>query len=228
MMERLLNVATGVLVVCALLVTGLVVRREFFPATPRMGSPERVDDAESYAASGHRMGPAGAALTLVEFSDFQCPFCRTFAERLHAVQRRFPGQVAVLYRHFPVEGHRHAVAAARASDCAAEQGRFEAYHDALFAAQDSIGAVPWTHFAAVAQVPDTVAFARCAADTAPSERLARDLADARRLGVGATPTLLVGDTRLVGALSLDTLEAYVRRALAARREGRVTVPSRAR
>ncbi len=225
--ERLLNVATGAMVACALLVTGLVVRRELFSATPRMGSPERVADGAAYAAEGHRVGPAGAAVSIVEFSDFQCPFCRVFAARLDSVRARFPGEVAVVYRHYPVQGHAHAPLAARATDCAALQGRFQALHDALFAAQDSIGVLPWTGFAARAQVPDTAAFARCM--QAPTERLARDSAAARRLGVDATPTLVIGDTRLVGAVARDTLEAYVRRALAAQgrapRGGRLTVPA---
>lgn len=226
-MNRLLDAATGVLVLCALLVTGLVVRREFFPTVPRPGSPERVADAASYAAAGHRMGPADAAVTIVEFSDFQCPFCRVFAARLDTLRRKYPKDVAVLYRHYPLKGHAHAADAARASDCAARQGRFAAYHDALFAAQDSIGVVPWTRFAVAAAVADTVAFARCTAERGGGQ-LARDSADARRLGVRGTPTIVIGGTRLVGAVESDTLEAYVRRILSARSRGRLSVPSPAR
>ncbi|HEX7239027.1 MAG TPA: thioredoxin domain-containing protein [Longimicrobiaceae bacterium] len=217
MKETLLNVATVVLTLCALVVTGLVVRREFFPqAAPGGPEPPRaVSDWRGYASAGHRIGPANAPLTVVAFSDFQCPFCGVLAKNLAELRRKHPGDVAVVFRHYPLGNHPHAVAAARASDCAAEQGRFEAFHDSVFFRQDSIGNVPWTRFAALAEVPDTAAFARCAAAPGPVATVARDTVAARGLEVSGTPTLLLNDMRYVGALPLDSLEAHVRRAKAA-------------
>lgn len=219
-----LNLAMGVLVVCALLVTGLVVRREFFPeaeASPTIPQPRVVSEWRKFGKYGHRMGPADAAVTIVEFSDFQCPFCGVLAERLHALQEKYPDEVAVVYRHFPLATHSHAVAAVRASECAAAQGRFAAFHDALFAARDSIGAIPWSRFATTAGVADTASFRRCADGSGPLRALARDTLAGRRLEVSATPTLLINELRFQGALPMDTLEVYVERALRARRAKRL-------
>lgn len=212
--ERLLNAALFVLTVCALVTTGLVVRREFFGPRAVSATPVHIPSWRSFARHGHRMGPADAPVTIVVFSDFQCPYCGMLMERLRAVRSAHPAEVAVVYRHFPVQGHAHAADAAKASECAADQGRFEPFHDALFAARDSIGRVPWERFAASAGVPDLSAFQRCASAPGPVAALERDTLAARKLYVSGTPTMLINGLRMVGAPPLDSLEAYVQRASA--------------
>lgn len=212
--ELLQNLLTAVLVLCALVVTGLLVRRELFPAAASdQGPRERVvRDWQSYAVPRHRAGPAGAPVTIVEFSDFQCPFCKTVAGRLDSLRARFPEDVAVVYRHFPLRIHPHAVSSARASECAAEQGRFWQMHDALFARQDSIGQLSWSRFASAAGVPDPASFQRCI-ERQEFTGLHEDTLAGKRLAIEATPTLLINRYQLVGAPPLDALEEYVRRAL---------------
>lgn len=121
----------------------------------------------------------------------------------------------MVYRHSPLASHPFAVAAARASECAGRQDRFEAYHDALFVEQESIGLASWTRFATEAALPDIPAFERCLADAGPSDNLGRDTLDARRLRVDGTPTFLVNGLRFDGTPPLEMLRAYVRRAVAA-------------
>lgn len=224
MKDRLLNLLTVVLTACALVVTGLVVRREFASADVSAENRTRVvSDWREYTRAGHRMGPADAPVTIVEFSDFECRYCRVLAGRLKELREKYPTEVAVLYRHYPIEGHARAVPAVRASECAAAQGRFEAYHDALFAGQDSLESLSWSRLAAQVQVPDTAAFDRCQRDTGRLTVLGADSLAARRLAVKGTPTLLINDVRLVGAVPLDTLEAYVERALQRRGGQRIRV-----
>lgn len=159
------------------------------------------------------MGPANAPVTLVVFSDFQCPFCAVLMRRLQVLRGEYPKEVAIVYRHFPLADHEYAIAAARASECAADQGRFESFENTVFSARDSIGLVPWERFAATAGVPDVAAFRDCAASAGPLPALARDTVDARQLEVTGTPTLLINSTLLQGAQPLDTLRAYVTRAV---------------
>ena len=215
--ERLVNVAMTVLVCCALVVTGLVVRRELFSTPIPPAAPMRVEAWREYARSGNRMGSAEAAVTLVMFSDFQCRFCAVAAGRIRALRREYPNDVAVIYRHFPLRTHPHAVAAARASECAGAQGQFEAYHDALFLKQDSIGAMPWVRYATEAGVADLRRFERCVNATSPVAALERDTLAGARLEVRGTPTILINETRIVGTPPLDTLRSYVERALASHR-----------
>ncbi|MFL5540212.1 MAG: DsbA family protein [Longimicrobiaceae bacterium] len=213
--ETTQNLLTGVLVLCALVITGLLVRRELWPAAQPGAAPPavtQVDDWVSYASAGRRTGPAPARVTIVEFSDFQCPFCARLAPRLDSLRERASVPVAVVYRHYPLESHPHAMAAARASECAAEQGRFKEMHDALFREQGAIGQKAWSAYARDAGVPDSAAFARCLEGDAGSARIRADVAAGDRLGVTGTPTVLVNRYRMAGAPPLDTLLAYVRRA----------------
>lgn len=159
------------------------------------------------------MGPLDAPVTIVEFSDFQCPFCAKPVKRLDSLRAAYPTQVSIVYRHFPLPEHRYAIAAIRASECAANQGRFEAFHNVVFATQDSIGSAPWSYFARAAGVPDTALFAKCTKSDDPIAALALDAVAAKQLGVRATPTLLINQTELLGAQPLDTLIAYTTRAL---------------
>lgn len=211
--DLVLNTALGILTTCAVVTTGLVVRREFLLPRPQIVQPRVVPAWRTFAAVGHRMGPTKAAVNIVVFSDFECPYCGALMKRLHSLRNEYPKAVAVVYRHFPMQGHRYAIAAARASECAAAQGDFEPFHDALFANQDSIGRIPWEKFATIAGVQDLRTFRACviAANAIPA--IARDTAAGKLLGVTATPTLLINETELVGAQPLDTLEAYVARTL---------------
>src|SRR6201999_1765144 len=126
------DVATGVLVVCAVGVLAIMVHREFAPApaAARAGAaPDHpVSDFPKLAASGHRLGATTAPVTIVEFADFECPVCRHFQTgALEPVQKIYGSQVAVVFRQWPLGYHRFAMPAARAAECAGRQGRFAQY-----------------------------------------------------------------------------------------------------
>lgn len=208
------DTATSLLVVCALVVTTAVVRREFFPAPAAAAQPDTepraVENGAELAATGQRMGPVGAPVQVVEFSDFQCPFCATFSQTLRRLRAKYPDRVAVLYRHAPLDAlHPHARRAALASECAGEQGRFEPYHDRLFAQQDSIGIKPWARFAAEAGVPDTASFARCVRDERRMASVTRDADLAQKTGIRVTPSIVIGDTLYPGVVSEAELEKWI-------------------
>lgn len=208
MNSKALSTATNVvLVLCALAVTGLLVRRELF--TPRAAAADvlkKVDHWSELAAGGHTLGPANAPVRILEFADFQCPYCAALEPDLDSLRHRYPGQVAVIYRHFPIPSHRYAVTAAQASECAAAQGRFDAFHDALFAHQDSIGVYAWKRFAETARVPDLGAFDACVAGHQFQDRVNADAAAARSISALGTPTLVVNGLLLVGsAAQLDSV-----------------------
>ena len=100
--DRVGNLATGVLVVCAVVVTGLLVRRELRgPASEASSFKVETQSDWRNVAVGHELGPADAKVTIVEFADFECPYCRRFSQyvdSLHSLGR----SVRVIYRHFPV------------------------------------------------------------------------------------------------------------------------------
>lgn len=208
--------ANGVLALCAIVVTGLVIRQEFFTASPSAAPPRltQVPGWHGYTRGGHRSGPDDAPVTMVVFSDFQCPACRLLATHLKALRTEFPEDLVIVHRHSPLSRHPFAVEAARASECAAQQGRFAAFHDALFVEQSSIGLAPWTRFAVNAGVPDVAAFEQCTAAGAPSPTLHGDTLAANELKVTGTPTVLINGFRFMGTPPLDTLRAFVAQAAA--------------
>ena len=120
--------------------------------------------------------------------------------------------VTVLYRHLPGLRHKFAIPAIRASECAAEHGRFQPMHDALFSYQDSLGTASWWWFAKTAGLQDSLAFDACMRRQGPIPALERDTIAARRLGATGTPTLLIHEIRLNGVPSFDSLRVYVDRA----------------
>lgn len=212
MSQRLSNAFTGVLTVCAVAITGMAVRREFFNPATRAAPVEAVtvENWESFAAGGSALGTIEAPVRIIEFSDFQCPFCAEVSTSLRKLRDRYPGKVAVVYRHFPLENiHPHAFTAATAAECAGEQGRFEAFHDVLFAAQDSIGKRPWSAYAAEAAVSDTAAFGRCVRDQRFAARVRHDMAEAQRAGVAATPSFIFDGRMVNGTAGAALLEEWV-------------------
>jgi protein-disulfide isomerase len=213
--DLLSNGVTALLVACAVAITAVVVRREVFPASagPDM-RPRAVDDWEQVVSAGRWIGSPRAPVRIVEFSDFQCPFCAQAHPVIEAVRRRHPERVAVLYRHFPLDAiHPHARPAAVASECAGEQGRFAEMASLLFAQQDSLGAKPWARFAAAAGVRDAAAFERCLRDPRMLENVDRDARAGTDIGIEVTPTLVINGTLRPGTVTeaqLDSLVAQAR------------------
>jgi protein-disulfide isomerase len=217
--ERMQNVATVCMVVCALVATGVIVRREVLrPSSERVEARvETIDEWEQYAV-GHSIGSLHAPVTIVEFGDFQCPFCRrfkTYYDSLSAIGL----QTTLIYRHLPLSGHKFAIDAVRATECASEQGRFAQMHDVLFAHQDSIGLAAWASFASVAGVPDSLRFQACMDTQAQLDVVSLDSVAARQLNIRGTPTFLINNKLVHGLPSFDSLEAWVRRAGTSERGG---------
>ena len=197
---------TGAMVICAVIITSLVIRREFF-STPtedvRSVVTASIAQWQSFASSGHRLGPKNAKVTIVEFIDFECPYCRDFVQQVAALRQEHPDSLAIVFRHFPLLQHPSALAAVRASECAANQGAFWKYHDALFSKQDLIGIREWDEFAGDTGFPfDFELFNRCVSNRGPIASLSRDTLAARELGVTGTPTALVNGELVVGARAI--------------------------
>lgn len=219
MKERIETAATVLLTLCAVLVTGLLVRRHFAHPPTSVAAVALVDDWRAYAVDGHRRGPGDAAVTIVVFSDFQCPACRVLSGYLPALFAEFEGEMATVYRHFPLRNHAHAIPAARAAECAAAQGAFDRFHDALFRWQDSLGTWSWGRFAEEGAVEDPAVLEQCAAEGTPLPALHRDTVAAGRLRVTGTPTLLVNGRRIPGVPPLDVLREHVAAELRQARRG---------
>jgi protein-disulfide isomerase len=200
----LVDIATAIVAVCAVAITVVRLREAY-------AWPSRIGDWRRYSQDGNRMGPRSASVTIVEFADFQCPICAAAVAPLRRLRERYPHDIALVYRHAP--GHEFSFDAAVASTCAAEGGRFEAFHDALFQERDSIGKKPWLRFAVQAGVSDTSRFERCLGSASAREAVSRDTMAAAALGVAGTPTFLINDIEIQGYAGPAQLTSYVAHAL---------------
>jgi protein-disulfide isomerase len=212
------TIVTGVLVICALSITTLVARRELTSSPTSMLEEERrplyVKEWQDGLDRGVRLGAADAPVQLIEFADFECPFCAEFGKTLKLLREKYPTQIGLTYVHFPIFGHRFAIPAARAAECAGEQGRFEAMHDELFEQQDQFGLKPWTDMAKKAAVPDIPAFETCVEKTAPISRVEEGKALGAKLDVKGTPTIIINGWKLGHPPTEAELDQMVRRILA--------------
>lgn len=191
--------AVVLLAICAVALTAGNVRRAFFPSESMLTEPaDSIPNWAEYSSAGNRVGPSAALVTLVVFSDYQCPGCRMLSSKLELIGRTYPREVAVVWRHLPLPGHPFALAEARASVCAGQAGRFFEMHSLLFHMQDSLGHLQWQDLAARAGVTDTLAFAACLDLAATQARIDSDVVAGRALNAVATPTLLVNERLYVG------------------------------
>lgn len=177
-------------------------------------APVQVGHWERYASGGHRLGPERAAVTVVEFADFQCPFCAQAEADLDSVRHEDSANVALVFHEYPLAGHPEAEPAARAAECAGSQGVFWQFHDALYAHQDDLPRKAWDKLAEGAGVNDLDAFHKCMGGGDSLKAVRLDQAAGAELGVTATPTFLVNGLKVVGFPGKGILAAMVERALA--------------
>ncbi len=149
-------------------------------------------------------GPANAPVTLVEFSDFQCPFCIAATPQLESVLKAYPSQVKLIFKEFPLDTHAQAPLAAAAALAAHKQGKFWQMYDGLFAQKGRLSRNGVLALAAGAGL-DMKQF-QADLDSAPiKQAVERDMNDGERIGVDSTPTLFMNGQRYNGPITLAAL-----------------------
>lgn len=177
---------------------------ERYPVSRRLDPPRVQVAADGFATRG----PADAAVTIVEFSDFECPYCRRMVGPLRELQARYPLQLRLVYRHFPLETHPNAALAAEAAECAGDQGRFWEAHDALFATRERLQPATVRRLGRDLKL-DVRRFEQCLDSGRHARRVLDDLAAGEAAGVSGTPAFFINGRFVNGAVSVDALAAIV-------------------
>lgn len=153
-------------------------------------------------------GKANAPVTIVEFSDFECPYCARLQAPLRQVLDRYGDQVRLVYRHFPLDIHPFAPKVAEASMCAHDQGQFWVMHDALFALQGALDLSQLRRIAGDVGL-DAGDFNACLDSNRHAAAVAADLKAGEKAGVNGTPTLFINGRFINGAVPYETLVTVI-------------------
>jgi len=168
---------------------------------------------KSVEAKGPARGPNDAKVTIVEFSDFQCPFCGRAHDTVEEVMRAYAGKVRLVFRHFPLEFHPYAAKAAEAAACANEQGKFWEYHDVLFANQQKLE-VPQLKEHAGSVGLDQGKFTECLDSGRQAAVVKADQTAGSKVGVNGTPAFFINGVMLSGAQPMDEFRRVIDQELA--------------
>ena len=156
------------------------------------------------------LGPADAPVTIVEFSDFECPFCSRFArETAPALRRQYGDRIRWIFVNYPLQSiHPNAYEAALAAECATEQDRFWPYYDALFSGRHELSSSGYA--AAAAQVGlDAERFDACYGNADHAEEVALDIKEGEKFYILGTPTFYVNGRRMEGAQRPEAFAAVI-------------------
>src|SRR3989338_3148523 len=173
------------------------------PATPE--TSQRVDVS---ADDDPSKGPKNAKITIIEFSDFQCPYCKKAEPVIKQVLETYGDDVRFVYRDFPLSFHQNAQKAAEAAECADEQGKFWEYHDIIFENQDALDVSNLKIYAANLKL-DTAKFNDCMDSEKYVEEVKKDFEDGQKAGVSGTPAFFINGRLLSGAQPFEDFKAVI-------------------
>lgn len=221
-------VLPGAIIIAAVLIAGSVLYTSGSRTASVGGSqaPEQsrvVDRSLVESDDDPTIGSADAPVTIVEFSDFQCPFCRIFWQESYPQLKQDyidTGKARLIYRDFPLDFHPAAHVAAVGAQCANQQGKFEEYHDTVFGEQTKQGTGTlsfgeeeiraWARQAGV----DAVSFDACLQSDAFDDEIAQDMAAGAAAGVSGTPSFYVNGREIVGAQPYEIFQQFIEEELA--------------
>ncbi len=169
-----------------------------------IANPARVDTTKAPS-----LGKADAPFTLVEFSDFQCPFCVKAQPTIKALLAKYPDKVRLVFMHLPLPMHKQAKAAAQASWAAGQQGKFFEFHDQLFGLSEKIEASSFEQIAQNLKL-DLVKFNKDRQSPEAIAQVEADINQAEGIGVEGTPTFVLNGVIVRGALALEDFEEVIK------------------
>jgi protein-disulfide isomerase len=171
--------------------------------------PKLLEDPVTIPTAGSPVrGPADAAVTLVEFSDFQCPYCMIAVVKLNAVMAAYPGKIKLIFKQFPLDMHSQAALAAAAAIAAHRQGKFWLMHDALFAHRTELSRPVILGLAHTVGL-DTQRFEADLNSAETKAAAARDMQDGERAGVEGTPSVFIDGRKYNGDLGLAAMRTVI-------------------
>ncbi len=161
------------------------------------------------AAVGPTRGATGAPVTIVEFSDFQCPYCGRAEPTMKRILEAYPGKVRIVYKDFPLPGHDNAPKAAEAAHCAADQGKYWEMHDKMFDRQRALEVDHLKAYAREIGVGDGPRFDACLDGSVKAKDVEASARAGADVGVHSTPSFFINGRPLSGALPFESFQEII-------------------
>ena len=154
-------------------------------------------------------GPASASVEIIEFSDFQCPFCQRLTETLEQLKTEYGSAIRLVFKDYPLPNHAQAFKAAEAGNCANQQGRFWELHDTMFSQQSELEVDDLKRHAGALGM-DQAAFDECLDSGRFAEQVSADLTAGQQYGVSSTPTVFINGRAVMGAAPFEVFDEIIR------------------
>jgi len=187
---------------------------------PAAARPGRPDPSRRYTVNtdgAPALGPDSAPVTLVEFSDFQCPFCGRVGPTLKQIREEYGEKVRIVFKHLPLDMHRNAPGAHAAAEAAARQGKFWEMHDKIFANQRELNDEKYLEYAAEIGL-DIEQFKKDVASDSVKAKVDADKSEATRLGATGTPSFFINGRYLSGARPFEAFKEVIDEELEAKQD----------
>lgn len=163
-------------------------------------------------SSDHIRGEKNAPVTIIEYSDYQCPYCSRFHDTMKQVMQAYPKQVRWIFRHFPLSFHPFAKKAAMAAECANDQNKFWEYTDAIYANQNNLSDAMISQTATDLGL-NADKFESCLSSNKYAAKVDADLAQGQKYGVQGTPGGFINGTTIPGAVPFSQIDTMIKAAL---------------
>lgn len=205
------DLLSAILVVCALVITAMVVRQQLFsiPQKPELDI-KKIKNWQKFDFKGPKSGAENAPIRIVEFYDYQCPYCKKVQPALQKLLEEYPKQISLTHHHLPLPIHKEAIPAAIAAECARNQGMFKPMHKLIFNHQKQLAQLSYDSLAKEAGIDDIETFKACLNKQQIKDRVIKSLEQSEELGIDATPSFLIDGQLVSGALPYDRLEELVK------------------
>lgn len=187
---------------------------EIMPINSTPIKTPRVDENLLYGQGEPHVGDISAKARIVEFGDFECPYCEQSFSIVREILQQYQGRIYFVFRDFPLTDiHPHALPAAEAAACAAEQGKFWEMHDKLFINQDNLEEADLRKYAQAIGLNATQ-FSSCFKANKYLPEINQDIDDGIGFGVRATPTFFINGYKIEGVIPKDLFRQLIDKALA--------------
>jgi protein-disulfide isomerase len=162
------------------------------------------------------IGADNAPITIIEFSDYQCPYCQVWYQQVYPqLLTAYPNKIRFVYRDFPLPMHPEAMPSAEAANCAGEQGAYWKFHDALFGQQYGLNRAAYENYATDLGL-DMKTFTDCLDSHRYQAEIQADANEATKVGINSTPSFVINGRILIGALPFSDFKAVIDEELAAK------------